>query len=346
MQVLQCAAAELLPILETIFNSSIELGHCPKQFRSSITVALRKPGKEDYTSGKSYRLVALLNTIGKILDAIIAKRISYIAETYELLPKTHLGGRKASSTDHTAHLLVEKVQAGWNASAMGGVTTVLCLNVSGAFDYVSHSRLLHNLRKRCIDDKTVQWISSFLDSRSTSIRLSEYISENTRVNTGIPQGSPISPILYLFYNADLLDVCESTELKTSAIGYIDDISLITASDSAETNCQRLAAIYTYCQDWERKHAFKFNPAKYSLIHIPRRGTRKNAQYALELPGLAPIQPEEQCRYLGIILDTKLAWDQHIKHIQSRTAKSLEALASLAGSTWGTSNQGPRQYTTP
>jgi hypothetical protein len=102
--------AELLPVLSTIFNSSIELGYCLKHFRNSITVILRKLGKENYTNGKSYCSIALLNTIGKILNSIIAQRISYIAETYELLPKTHLRDRKAFSTDHAIHPLVEKVQ--------------------------------------------------------------------------------------------------------------------------------------------------------------------------------------------------------------------------------------------
>jgi ribonuclease HI len=341
-QVLQIAIAELLPILDTIFNACLELGHCPTHFKHSITVALRKPGKDDYTKVKSYRPVALLSTIGKIFDSIMAQRISYLVETYKLLPQTHLGGRRASSTEHAVHLLIEQIQAGWNASAAGGVASMLCLDVSGAFDYVSHPRLLHNLRKRRIDMKAIQWISSFLRGRSTSIRLDEHLSTPISVNTGIPQGSPISPILYLFYNADLLDSCEDTNSQTTAIGYIDDVSIITTSNSAETNCQNLEAIYTRCQDWERKHASKFNPAKYSLIHIPKTGQQRIIQHPVRIPGSDPIMPEEHCRFLGVIIDYKLSWDQHIKHTQARAAKSLGAMSCLAGSTWGTGYRGLRQ----
>ena len=67
----------ILPHLYVIFNACLSTGYCPTHFRSSITVVLRKPGKPDYTIAKAYRPIALLNTIGKALEFIIAKRISY-----------------------------------------------------------------------------------------------------------------------------------------------------------------------------------------------------------------------------------------------------------------------------
>lgn len=82
------------------------------------------------------------------------------------------------------------------------------LDVSGAFDNISHVRLLHNLRKRKIDEKTVRWIASFLSDRHTRIRIDGFTSPQYATSTGIPQGSPLSPILYLFYNADLIEMCK------------------------------------------------------------------------------------------------------------------------------------------
>jgi hypothetical protein len=92
------------------------------------------------------------------------------------------------------------------------------------------------------------------------------------------------------------------------------VSIITSGDCAETNYQNLEVIYTHCQDWKCKHASKFNPAKFSLIHIPRRERLSNIDYSVKLSNLNPIEPEKFCRFLGIIIDTKLNWDQHIKHI--------------------------------
>ncbi|MCP5666744.1 hypothetical protein NL333_27380, partial [Klebsiella pneumoniae] len=85
------------PHLSAIFNQSLNLGYCPQHFKESTTVVLRKQGKDNYTIPGSYRLIGLLNTMGKIMDAIIAHRLSYVAETYNLLPSTHVGGRKLRS---------------------------------------------------------------------------------------------------------------------------------------------------------------------------------------------------------------------------------------------------------
>jgi ribonuclease HI len=334
--------AVLLPTLTTIFNAALNLSHYPAHFKRSITVVLRKPGKEDYSQVKSYRPVALLNTIGKVFDTVMAQRISYIVETHQLLPAMHLGGRKGSSVEHAIHILIEKIHAGWSRSPLGGVASLLCLDVSGAFDYVSHSRLLHNLRKRRIDPKIANCIESFLKDRVTTIRLNEHTSAPMDTNTGIPQGSPISPILYLFYNADLLEGCENIRLQTSPIGYIDDISIIATGNSVEENCRNLEACYAQCQEWERKHASKFNPTKCSLIHIPKKWNSAYMQHSIQLPDVDPIRPAEHVRFLGVILDTKMSWNQHIQHVQARAATSLEALSRLAGSTWGMGYRGLRQ----
>jgi hypothetical protein len=72
-------------------------------------VVLRKLGKDDYTALKSYRPIALINTTGKIIDAVIARRLSYLAETYYVLPPTHIGGRKMRSTKHALYAVTKKI---------------------------------------------------------------------------------------------------------------------------------------------------------------------------------------------------------------------------------------------
>ena len=118
----------------------------------------------------------------------------------------------------------EKIYEAWN-SPEPQVASLLLLDVSGAFDNVSHVRLLHNLRKRRIDERTVRWIASFLADRSTVISFDTFRSEVYKTATSIPQGSPLSPILHLFYNADLVETC-SQEPNTIATGYIDDVAIL------------------------------------------------------------------------------------------------------------------------
>lgn len=70
------------------------------------------------------------------------------------------------STEHALHGLIEQIYKAWDN---GQVVNLLLLDISGAFDHVSHSKLLHNLRKRKVDEKIVRWIASFLRDKSTTI---------------------------------------------------------------------------------------------------------------------------------------------------------------------------------
>ncbi|KAG2000740.1 hypothetical protein GB937_010884, partial [Aspergillus fischeri] len=91
---IQRALPVVRPYLTHLFNACLSLDYCPKHFRESTTVVIRKPGKPDYTTPKAYRPIALLSTIGKALEAVIATRMSYLVEAYGLLPTNHVGGRR------------------------------------------------------------------------------------------------------------------------------------------------------------------------------------------------------------------------------------------------------------
>lgn len=95
----------VLAFLATLFNACLRLRYCPRLFRGSTTVVIRKPGKPDYTTPKAYRPITLLCTLGKALEPLIATRLSLLVEEYRLLPETHIGGRGGPSCDHALHLL-------------------------------------------------------------------------------------------------------------------------------------------------------------------------------------------------------------------------------------------------
>ena len=150
-EILKLALEPLLPHFHRILNACFTMGYYPSHFKTSVTVALRKPaGERDYTQVKSYRSIALLNTMGKIFETIMAHRLSYMTEVHQLLPTTHFGGRKVSSTEHAGHHLLERIQKAWNTK---NIASLLLLDAAGAFDNVVHERLLHNLRKKGLMSK-------------------------------------------------------------------------------------------------------------------------------------------------------------------------------------------------
>lgn len=132
-----------------IFNACILLGYHPKGFKESITVILRKPQKARYDIPKAYRPIALLNTMGKVLEKLIADRISKAAEKFHLLPDEQMGARPNRSSISAVELITEQIHTIWGHDKKK-VATLLSLDISGAFDNVSHERLIHNLREKGI----------------------------------------------------------------------------------------------------------------------------------------------------------------------------------------------------
>ena len=155
----------------------------------------------------------------------------------------NMGGRKQASCEHGIHVLLEKIHFAWKQNK---VASMLLMDVSGAFDNVAHERLLHNMRKRGLPQVVVEWMRSYFTGRRTKIRIAEGTSAGFGVDTGIPQGSPLSPILYLFYNADLLEVAGLSVLTT---GYIDDTSVVVVGDLIEENIIKLQQIHCRMELW-------------------------------------------------------------------------------------------------
>lgn len=349
----------VLEVLTTLFDACLRIGYNPQHFQQSITVVLRKAGDRDYQLAGSYRPVALINTLAKYLEAVVAKRISYAVETQGLLPTGHLGGRKGISTDHAIQILLDRIRIAWgNGKA---VVSLLLLDVSGAYDNVSHERLLHDLKKRRLG-QLVPWIRAFLTSRSTRIRMPEGLSQRIPTPTGIPQGSPISPILYLLYNADLIEGCSDTaddidinprshtarsrnareRPETFTAGWVDDAALMATGPSEQANIARLEQACAKADRWAETHASVFDKKKYALVHFvnPLANLAK-AHTPLCLPGVT-IEPSESARYLGFWLDEDLSFSTHRKKLMQKGATSLQAIRSLGASTWGSSTLAMRR----
>lgn len=125
----------------------------------------------------------------------------------------------------------------------GKIVSLLLLDAAGAFDTVNPTRLLQNMPMARIHPAIVQWVASFLSDRSTCIRLPEYTSSIRGVRVGILQGSPISPILYLFYNAPLLHRLSTPTYRTLGTGYVDDITNSVANNTIKKNISELQRLH-------------------------------------------------------------------------------------------------------
>jgi hypothetical protein len=303
----------LVRALSALLNRCWALEYYPKQFRTARTIVLQKPDKGDYSDPGAWRPIALLSTLGKVLESIMAQRLSDLAEQHNLLPNTQMGNRKNRSTEAALELLVEQIHTIWGSKKH--VASVLSLDISGAFDTVNHVRLLDNLRKKQIPLWFVRTIQSFLSNRETTIVADGEETAPRQLLAGVPQGSPLSPILFLFYNAPLLEGLNQPGQQLSAVGFADDINLLTYSESTASNCAALESAHEQCLEWASKHGMRFAPQKYTLTHF----TQRNG-FDLEAPVRIQgrtIAPSPVVRILGLQLDSRLRWRAHIKAVNRK-----------------------------
>ena len=158
-RVLRLGLEEIAPTVHHLFETCLQIGYHPKMFKVATTIALRKPGK-DYSVPRAYRPIALLETLGKALESVVAKRLSDLAESHSLLPTCQMGARRARNAETALELLTEQVHTVWGCGT-NHVASILSLDVEGAFDHVNHKCLEHNLRIKGIPDYLVEWLRVF-----------------------------------------------------------------------------------------------------------------------------------------------------------------------------------------
>ncbi|XP_044717879.1 endonuclease-reverse transcriptase domain-containing protein [Hirsutella rhossiliensis] len=120
-------------------------------------IPLRKPDKGDYTLAKAWRPISLLSTLGKILEAVVAERISYAVEAQGLLPANHFGARKRRSADQALVLLQERIYKAWRT---GRVLSLISFDVKGAYNGVCKERMLERMKARGIPNLVQRRISN------------------------------------------------------------------------------------------------------------------------------------------------------------------------------------------
>jgi hypothetical protein len=172
-----------------LFQTSLEEGSLPTQWRKAKIIPLKKPKKGDYTIAKAWRPISLLSTLGKILESVVAERIAYAVETFGLLPTNHFGARKRRSAEQALILLQEHIFKAWRSKK---VLSLVSFDIKGAYNGVYKERLLQRLTARGISPELVRWIDAFCSERTATILVNGYTSEEQQLpQAGLPQGSPL-----------------------------------------------------------------------------------------------------------------------------------------------------------
>jgi hypothetical protein len=213
-RILKILIEKLLSLLTNLFRACVKHDYHSLCFREVNIVILKKSNKSNYTNFKTYKFIALLNTIDKAFEFIIAHKINTLAEIYEMFLATQMKKRRKRIYETTLKLFIEQIHTIWNMNK-NKMITLLNMNVANAYDHMSRERLMHNLRKREISNWIITWTSSFMKNRHITLTIDDETTFISEINADISQDSSIFLIFYFFYNADILK-----SLKRSRYRYV------------------------------------------------------------------------------------------------------------------------------
>ena len=301
-------------VLADLINRSFEEGVFPQCLKSAIITPIFKEGDKEEI--KNYRPISVLTTISKIFERAVSDQLSQFLEINKLISKyQHAYRKKHSSTT----CLFEILNLVYKCLDEKKYVAIASLDLSKAFDSINHQLLLEKLKKTGLDDKSLQWINSYLSNRSQCTKFENYTSTFKPVVSGVPQGSILGPLLFLIFVNDLPN---SLENICNIFSYADDTQLVIHANSPEELKSKLQKALCTSQKWYQENSMLNNSGKTKILIFKHKKQQLNLKITLpwkdEEGNPIILKPKPHIKVLGVYIDADLSWTKHINILKRRT----------------------------
>ena len=298
----------IIPLLVKIYNSILVDGDkFPEQWLTSIFFFLHKKGSLNNPS--NYRSLAIEDPILKIFTSIICSRLSKFCEDNSILPAFQFGFRKKRSTVSAVSMLKKTVE---EAFAKKKRVFACFVDFRKAFDLTNRTFLAKKLQNIGVPSVFAKLIFGILSDIKFRVRSNNALSPAFETYNGVPQGDPLSPLLYSIFTSDLPDIFkhEGPSLGNTTIPYIlyaDDLVILSSSSEGLQHALDRLGFYA------RKFNLTVNEEKTKCL-IFHKGFCPTYSFFYE------EQKLEICNnfcYLGVILTTQLSATKHVENLLSK-----------------------------
>ena len=314
--------------LAKLFTSSIQLGYIPTAWKIATLRMLLKPDKLPSLT-TSYRPISLISSIMKLFERVIEQRLRSHLEHIGFINKHQSGFRRAKSTDDHLFRLSQSIMESFNR---GEHVVAAFLDVEKAFDNVWHNGLRYKIFQLDLPTKMTRWLSDFLVGRLIQVNVNNFFSNQINPKAGVPQGSVLSPSLFLIYVNDLPAPHHN---QNSLSQFADDTAQWAFSLNVRFAAKHLQHDLLKLAMWCAKWRIKLNPEKTKVIIFSRSILARKTDLNLKLYG-ETLKIYPQVKFLGITFDSQLNFKKHFEDILDHCNTRYYRLRLLANKKWGPS----------
>ncbi|KAL7758307.1 hypothetical protein ACKLNR_012834 [Fusarium oxysporum f. sp. zingiberi] len=285
---------------------------------------IAKPGRRDLTEPRAWRPISLLSCLGKGLERLIARRLAWAAVHYSVLHPQQAGALPKRSATDLVTALVHDIE---EAFARKKVATLVTMDVQGAFDTVMRNRLVLRLREQGWPNHLARWAGSFMGGRSARVRYQDTVTPSSPLQCGLPQGSPVSPILFLLYTEPIYRLGN----PQGRFGYADDTAILSIGDTVDETSAMASRSIAEMVRWGAENGVSFDTKKTEVMHFSRSKLRTAPAVR---HGDAEKYPEPALRWLGIWLDSRLSFRLHVEKWAAKAKAVAYHLRGLTNTVHG------------
>ena len=313
-KIIKIGASVLASSLTNLINQSIVNCVYPDDLKRAEVSPLFK--KDDCYYKGNYRPVSLLSIISKVVEGLLCDQINIY---YSKIISTNLSAYRKS---YCCENVILKCVENWKCALdKNEVVGCILTDLSKAFDSIPHGLMLAKLANYGFCSNSVKFIKSYLYERPQRVKVGDIKSDWLYLERGVPQGSIVGPVLFNLFINDLLWLLKT---KCDVYNYADDNTLAFCHKDPNIVKVTLEEASQISVEWFQDNFMKANPSKFQCMTLSRNN--QNLKFNV---GDSVITSTDCVKLLGINIDNKLNFSQHVKHLIKKCGKQVSVLGRLS-----------------
>ena len=238
-------------------------------------------------------------------------------QRYDILNNAQRGFRKGRNTQSALLDFINKL---YNDLDLNKKCFSLFMDLSKAFDLINYAFLIKKLNEYGLRDKIDNWINSYLSGRRQLVEFNGVRSFELDVEIDVPQGSILEPLLFLIFINDLPEIVEDKNL----IMFADDNNYLCIDSKSKDALIKLQTTINCFTSWLTSNKQHFNISRTQFINFTPRSSIISESHLIKIESKS-IEQVTLAKFLGIYIDNKLTWQDHIEYLCCKLSPLCYAL---------------------